>query len=115
MKMKGIGALPLPSWRWLICALALGAVVAVSAPALAQTIIAKQYDFYPDNVSVITFDSDNHMWAKPSTAAVISLDPASNVLTTWTHSNPFGVPARSRSSALLNRPRERPSRCCHSS
>ena len=95
MKMKAIRHLPLPSWRWLVCAVALGISVALVVPVLGQTITVTTYSSTGASAKM-AFDSANQLWAPARVAsgsAVIRLDPATDVLTTWTHPNPtvFGT------------------------
>ena len=94
MNMKTLRALPWPSRRWLFCALASGAAVAVLLPALAQTptptptpaISVTRYSL-SQYVPVVAFDSTSRLWAKPNNPAIIMLDTTGPTLTTWTHSN----------------------------
>ena len=86
MKMKSLGALPLPSWRWLIGAVAVGVAVAITATTAAQ-ISGDRWSISGSTIDEISFDSSGNMWAKPSQPRIISLDPATSALTTWTHAN----------------------------
>ncbi len=85
--MKTIRNLPVPGWRWLLSALALGVAAAVAVPALAETIDVESWPApYTRNLA---FDSANNAWA-PVSNAVIRLDPEVGIdnLTTWSEANP---------------------------
>lgn len=87
MNMKTIRHLPIPGWRWLMVAVALGVAAAVAVPALAETITVKKWPTpYTRNLA---FDSDDNAWA-PVRNAVIRLDPEVVIdnLTTWSEANP---------------------------
>ncbi|MCH8201775.1 MAG: hypothetical protein IH996_01565 [Proteobacteria bacterium] len=93
--MKAIRQLSLPSWRWLVCTVALGISVALVVPVLGQTITVTTYSS-TGAWDKMAFDSANNLWASArvgSESGVIRLDPATDVLTTWTHPNPtvFGT------------------------
>jgi len=78
----------IPGWRWWLVALAIGLAVAVAMPVFGQTINnGKRWNLATSSVSNISFDGAGIMWAKPYENRIISLNGATDIVTTWTHGN----------------------------
>lgn len=76
-----------PGWRWVGAALAAGVALALAAMAYAQPLDGTKWNLSPQQADTIAFDANGQVWAKSSQAAIISLNPATNTLTAWTHPN----------------------------
>ncbi len=83
--MKVVGALPLPGWRWWLAALAIGVAVSVAIPAYA--ISGKRWAV-ADYVQEPSFDGSGNMWSKTYyNSKIVSLAPATDQYTAWSHPN----------------------------
>ena len=83
--MKTLQALPLPGWRWVLCALVIGVLVSIAIPAYA--ISGKRWNLPPEYAQELSFDGSGNMWAKSYNPKILSLAPGTDQLTAWSHTN----------------------------
>ncbi len=83
--MNVVRALPIPGWRWVLCALAVGIAVSVAFPAYGA-ISGKRWitGEYPSEAA---FEGTGTMWSRGYYSKIIAIQHSTDTITTWSHAN----------------------------
>lgn len=83
--MNDLRSLPLPGWRWVLCAIAIGIAVSVAIPAYGA-ISGKRWNTseFPAQAA---FEGTGTMWSRGFYSKIVAVQHASDTVTTWSHGN----------------------------
>lgn len=90
MRTPNLVRLPLWRSRWLLLALAVVLAAAVATPILAQELTFNRWTL-PRNAISIGLDPSGPVWATTGNNELLKLDPAANLVTTYSHDYVFGT------------------------